>query len=274
MKMLYHYTSLNGILGILESNKIWATHVSFLNDVSEFWHGLNISKKLTTEVLIKDQYLADFGRSMLHRLETGTTNNLYVASFSKKADLLSLWRGYCPTGAGISLGFDLANLSEICEAKGYRLAECNYEHGQQLKQVGDRFMAGLKRSPNLWARRDYEKLDSDERLIDEIENILQTTEIFSEICELAPLFKNEGFHEESEWRIISNNTQAQPVKYCSKSSYFAPYIELEILSALREVIVGPNPNQRRCELSIKLLLESKNHSDVKVTTSKLPFNSW
>jgi hypothetical protein len=33
--LLYHYTDLRGLLGILESGSIWATHIRFLNDLSE-----------------------------------------------------------------------------------------------------------------------------------------------------------------------------------------------------------------------------------------------
>lgn len=35
-KILYHYTSVEGIFGILNNNKIWATNMFFLNDISEF----------------------------------------------------------------------------------------------------------------------------------------------------------------------------------------------------------------------------------------------
>ncbi len=100
----------------------------------------------------------------------------------------------------------------------------------------------------------------------------------TQISELAPLFKNEGFYEESEWRIIARGPR-EPVCFRPSSSYLAPYIELEVLSdttasALREVIVGPNPNQHRCESSIKMLLDSCGLGSVQVMTSSLPFNSW
>jgi hypothetical protein len=32
---LFHYTNLNGLNGILESNSLWATHFSQLNDQTE-----------------------------------------------------------------------------------------------------------------------------------------------------------------------------------------------------------------------------------------------
>jgi hypothetical protein len=37
---LYHYTSVDGLLGILRSKRIWATDIRFLNDRSEFFHAM------------------------------------------------------------------------------------------------------------------------------------------------------------------------------------------------------------------------------------------
>ena len=39
---LYHYTSLGALLGIVERGEIWASHVLYLNDDSEFTYGLNL----------------------------------------------------------------------------------------------------------------------------------------------------------------------------------------------------------------------------------------
>ena len=35
-KKLYHYTNWDGLLGILNTKRLWATHYRFLNDSSEF----------------------------------------------------------------------------------------------------------------------------------------------------------------------------------------------------------------------------------------------
>jgi hypothetical protein len=44
-KMLYHYTSSVGLLGIFKSKKIWTTKIHYLNDSSELSLGLTISEK-------------------------------------------------------------------------------------------------------------------------------------------------------------------------------------------------------------------------------------
>lgn len=292
MNTLYHYTSLSGMLGILRSRSIWATHASYLNDASEFLHGLEFAKQVAGNIFMEDDYLATFGWAVRHGLEVPSPDDLYVASFSEKADLLSLWRGYCPPGAGLCLGFDFDNLRDFCEAKGYRLEQCLYEHNQQVQQIEELVTQGLGRFPKpALARTAYQKLDSKGRVNVDLDYRLRTSAgpdkpqadaavdwLCTEISKLAPLFKNEGFHEESEWRIVAKRQQ-EHIQFRTTESYLAPYVELGILSdtavsAMREVIIGPNPNQLRCESSIKMLLGSCGFEDVEVRTSPLPFNSW
>ncbi|MCP9759182.1 DUF2971 domain-containing protein [Aquitalea sp. S1-19] len=292
MDTLYHYTSLNGILGILGSRSIWATHATFLNDASEFLHGLSYAKHVAGGIFMEDDYLAAFGWAVRHGLETVSADSLYVASFSEKADLLSQWRGYCPSGAGICLGFAVPQLKNFCDARGYRLEKCIYQHQDQLQSVEALVRECFEKFPKpRLSREEYDSFDSKGQVDAEIDYRLQTSEgpeklqadaavqwLCAAIAEIAPLFKNEGFHEESEWRIVANEPQEQ-VKFRASSSYLAPYVELELLSdatkpALREVIIGPNPNQRRCQRSIAMLLEASGLVDVDVKVSPLPFNSW
>ena len=292
MSTLYHYTSLNGILGILQSRSIWATHASYLNDASEFFHGLKFAKQVAGGIFMEDDYLAPFGWAVRHGLEAVFADDLFVASFSEKADLLSMWRGYCPAGAGLCLGIDFEQLKSFCSSKGYRLEQCIYEHGQQIQQVESLVNQCFERFPKpTIARNDYEKLDSRGRVDVGMSYRLRTSEgtekpqtdaavdwLCAEISKLAPLFKNEGFHEESEWRVVAKKP-FESVRFRATQSYLVPYVELGVFDeaigvALREVIIGPNPNQLRCESSIKMLLGSCGLGGVEVKTSPLPFNSW
>src|SRR6266700_6216266 len=42
---LYHYTSQEGLLGILSSKTLWATRIQYLNDSTEFAYTLALLKK-------------------------------------------------------------------------------------------------------------------------------------------------------------------------------------------------------------------------------------
>jgi hypothetical protein len=44
--VLYHYTTQQGILGIIRDKEIWASHTQYLNDVREFRHALDVREEL------------------------------------------------------------------------------------------------------------------------------------------------------------------------------------------------------------------------------------
>lgn len=290
--MLYHYTSLNGLLGILRSRSIWATHASYLNDASEFFHGLAFAKQQAGAIFEEDDYVAAFGWAVRHALEGIDVGDLYIASFSQKADLLSQWRGYCPAGGGVCLGFDVKTVRAFCAASGFRLEPCRYEHDDQRRQVFELVEQCYSRFPQpKMTRADYGQLETSAKVDADIEYRERasagpgkrqadaaTAWLCTALSELAPLFKNQGFHEEAEWRIVANQP-SKAIHFRPTASYLAPYVELNILGgemagALREIIVGPNPNQERCEASVQMLLASSEISGVEVKTSPLPFNVW
>jgi hypothetical protein len=94
-KTLYHYTSLEGLLGIIESKSIWATNVLYLNDASELNYSIDLPKGQVDE--FKDNIPNDknwLGTlnffDKFTRLFTSTEIlGFFVCSFSEEEDLLS-----------------------------------------------------------------------------------------------------------------------------------------------------------------------------------------
>ena len=97
------------------------------------------------------------------------------------------------------------------------------------------------------------------------------------ITKLAPLFKNNGFHDESEWRVVAENPTST-IHFRAGNSNLIPYITLPILqfsnSAIGEVIIGPNENLHNCVDSISMLLETNGIDGVNIIPSKLPLQHW
>ncbi len=48
-RYLYHYTSQKGLLGILDTGKLWMTDILYLNDSSEFSHTIDLVKTEMTK---------------------------------------------------------------------------------------------------------------------------------------------------------------------------------------------------------------------------------
>src|SRR6266568_9238891 len=81
---LFHYTSGEGIKGIINSGKLWATSIYHLNDSSEFEYGLDIASNALAEIAngSADERLKNY----ISRIKTSLTIqkgfiNAYVVCF-------------------------------------------------------------------------------------------------------------------------------------------------------------------------------------------------
>ena len=106
MSRLYHYTSVSGLRGIIDSGNIRATHLGFLNDLSE-------GRAAATDEAYREKLA-----------ETDKRSPLFIASFCRhlephqqKNGLLSQWRGYAGEGGGYCVVFDEEALDGLVDAE-------------------------------------------------------------------------------------------------------------------------------------------------------------
>src|SRR5690606_15447068 len=118
MGLIYHYTSVDGLLGIFDKNCLWATDVRFLNDTSEtkiFWNLIDASLSH-----INDEYIIEKSNSIINSIKNNWL--FYTVSFCRTPDLLTQWRTYCPNEGGVCIGFD----TEAIESDFGQLIDCIY----------------------------------------------------------------------------------------------------------------------------------------------------
>jgi hypothetical protein len=113
--IIHHYTTGDGLRGILESGKLWLTDVFALNDPSELRHGVGLASsvlddKIKGESLPAVQRFAKDFRGFLQSNKFKEIANIFVCSFSKSEDDLGQWRSYADDGRGYNLGFETALL--------------------------------------------------------------------------------------------------------------------------------------------------------------------
>jgi hypothetical protein len=106
---LYHYTTVAGLKGIIESESIWFTDFRHMNDPSEIEHGIELCRDVIRlskpgkdgRVGMFLDMLADFMRldNFTRALE------YFIGSFSLAADDLGQWRAYADNGRGVAIGF-------------------------------------------------------------------------------------------------------------------------------------------------------------------------
>ncbi|SRR6266436_1931698 len=284
-KPLYHYTTQTGLLGIIKSRQIWATHTQYLNDRREFLHAVDLvreeTKRLLDEVLDSDPSRPHHSarEDSLARMQKAVSLspesiNVCVCSFSEERDSLSQWRAYGGR-SGFAVGFSNQVLRAATEKQRWFLAPCIYDPATQRGLV--RALVEEVLEENLGDRLD-EDIEEDIFLKGLGGNLL------AYLSRYAPILKDESFKEEREWRIISRPVFSQRLDYREGRSLIVPYYKLPLCEdnqklELHEVVIGPTPDAQRSKSSLASLMMSqkvvmKGTGGVNVNVSHVPYRDW
>jgi hypothetical protein len=289
--LLYHYTDQKGLLGIIENKCIWATHVRYLNDESEFiaaweksWNTLQ-EKIRQKELPGKDpafrQSLEGMFRDTRQRIRANDNQKgaYYVfcltddgASDSHKfgfdGDRLSQWRGYSRGGYGFSLGFDADALQTSFTASGNMLQlfrRCEYSEQVQDAQIDRLANKHLDKFLNAWdsyfSSRNTQNSDDETRKQGAVILWQHLIEMYLDFIEFGMFMKHSGFREEDEWRA---SFTAEDQTMCAlRESIFGltPYLSVGLdlskpPAPLKRIVVGPGPHKDEAVNGVKFLLET------------------
>src|SRR5271165_6893085 len=214
---LYHYTNQDGLIGIMKTKQLWATKVQYLNDTTEFNLAINLGRDQLSERLGKvSKPIAEILKRVIADIENILNVNICVVSFCEDSDLLSQWRGYAGSG-GVAIGFRSEFLARLAKIEGGCLGNCIYEKYRQIKIV--------------------------EKIIDNMIETIDVTEMANadyprafeyfqrHLIESGAFFKDQGFKEEKEWRIVTGiKLYREPeFQFRSERSMLMPYFEIELL---------------------------------------------
>lgn len=268
MEILYHYTDLNGLLGIIQHRKLWLTSAFNLNDHQEvIWAIRRIKSKILDLQPQLDGDLFDIFKDLMLG---GKVTDPYVCSLTSEVDLLSQWRAYGKDGTGVSIGIKLSALPNIekpfltqQERDDYLyLAEVVYSQKEQDSMIDKMFAPFIKVGLNIEER--FELL----------------TQFAQRLIQITPTFKNPAFREEAEWRIIympmlgrGGNKISEP-NFRISGSKLIPYFEY-VLSGrapndiFAEIMLGP-----KCETSpndLSIFLAQHGLRDLPILRSKASY---
>jgi len=282
---LTHYTTLDGFMGIVKDQEIWASEATFLNDRQEIAHGLEGAKeflcKITSDpeiaekiilsldlgTTVKVEKLTESAKKLLDNIEDGEIPSVYVACFSEENDSLSQWRAYGKQqGIAITLetdGFQTKNRLE--HARLISVAYCD-------KVEGDFFHKDLIKE-----LQNYAYLHA---LGFPDENEVKNLEIF--LYSLIAKFKHQGFEKEAEWRVVSMNEDR--IHFRNVGNHLIPYVPLKNGDQplpIAKVMIGPGHDQNLTMRSVKKFLQTYgskssqgNISDIPVEISKIPYRAF
>lgn len=225
---LYHYTTWDGLLGILQTKTLWATHYKFLNDYSEI---VLFRDKLISLILpyVREEYEKSIkqsphieqkinqegglGQVIQHDTEVfvdaqyrATGDEIYILSFCgqhknphiNSNGLLSQWRGY-GTGGGFALVFNTQKLEEMMEIEAKRFEYAG--HLSDLIYSDDENMFKEELSEDISIIADvvkqlcnYTKL-TEKKKVDALKG-------YDSFVNCITRYKHHSFSEENEVRVV------------------------------------------------------------------------
>lgn len=271
-----HYTTANALISIVQSEQLWATNIKFLNDEQEFLHAITLAKEVinkSTENAEKikanrsayDDFIKEVTKA-LENLDTYHAENIFTCSFSEEKDLLSQWRGYCPSNQGYCIHFDLDGLLKAAKEKfiSCGIFPCVYDNAEKKKRIS----AALNKH---W--QEYIKLTDPKKREQAVQNLT------FEIEQLASYFKHPSFAEEKEHRLVIRMAWdiEEHAKFRAGPMSIIPYIEVPAPKALiKEIGIGPTRDQSLAKRGLAALIDFKfgplaSFGDVKISESKIPY---
>ncbi|MFZ5479014.1 MAG: DUF2971 domain-containing protein [Myxococcota bacterium] len=284
--VLYHYTDLNGLRGIIGSGIVWASHHRFLNDTREGVHGDALFQAVLCDGLpdfVEVPRSADEWRTgvryaalMLIRADPSAFPVIpHVVSLTVLDDDLPQWRGYGANGSGFALGFDTAKM-ELDER--ILVERVEYDVDMQRDVVRAMLDVAANRLSSEWSGLAVSS-DTAWALMSGAAGVL-----FGFAPVPQAVFKDRGFRSEEEWRIVveAGIDAAMPTPRFAADAKVRgprriPYFELQLRRdgrlPLAEVVTGPalDPAAAKAEVEAVLVASGYDPAVVRVRPSSIPY---
>jgi hypothetical protein len=245
--LMYHYTSLDAFLSIVEHKVLRATSVNYLNDASEGALGQSLIYTRAMQELqgasgVDREFLAVLINRVQNQVMWSMAGAVYVLCFTEKSDDLNQWRGYTPHGRGVCLGIDLSVLVSRMQQMeaGWTIQDCKYEQAAQVALVN----AMLSRMRDS-ALREH----AQDKRAEHFAQVIYSN--MGALLQVTAQMKNQAFKDEREVRLISPliDYRDPRVKFRAGQTTVIPYIEFPLLQSAEDVLpsidvcVGPGPTQ-------------------------------
>jgi Protein of unknown function (DUF2971) len=294
--LLYHYTTVDGLQGIVGENCLRATSAYFLNDSTEITYGCKILARALdewarntsrSEGALSLRLLRDLRQSFGEDpLKMSPIRPVYLACFCEDDNLLSQWRAYGQAG-GYSIGFAVPSDGivggmrpepNIYTAKWLKVEYDEREQAKKCEAILEAILPVLDEADTaraLQAVRSHPMVGyakflaaTEELLLDEIVG-----------------FKNNAFDVEREWRIVvrprellkqatdDGGKKPAPVYFRSVRGALVPYVKLVPVEGklpIASVRSGPTLDRSTAALAVQMLLERNRFHNVRVQGSEIP----
>lgn len=297
LRYLAHYTDFAALKAIVETEEVWFSSASTMNDLDEIVRGKELLQELSSEGQPLNGLVGqirDLNSSIWEDANKAFSAHLsldlfhtYLSCWSecdltgKSHDDLTMWRGYARNGDGVSIVVDALKLG-LNETFQSNIVVCPifYETREEFAKRAATYLGSFRAGL-------VEFQDLAEQYADLI------VDAFGELCfYLAVTHKHPGFRAEKEWRfawrkhrdgglakhlrpVMANGSLVE--KFCfpiRTDSLVSPH-ELDVRGLISSIMIGPcDHGYLKAEAAISLL-RSKGFSNAEklVNISSIPFRS-
>lgn len=216
--MLYHYTGMKGLNGILESKRLWLVSSQSMSDITDRFYGNLFS---TVALLKSEDQDIKLLREHLTAQDIIDINmqtfqvDFYSASFCDRSDNDYLWEKYADSNKGVCIGIDDTYLNNFFLATIRE--KFNYLEGDEESNVKNDLLNQRKVLYH-YPVGDFEKivklLRPDDYTLSNNANVYKDW-LFFTICILAGIVKAKKFDKEDEIRLLFQNRYSDEyIKHC------------------------------------------------------------
>jgi hypothetical protein len=285
---LHHYTTAEGIQGIVEKGQFHASAAYFLNDSSEIDYGCQLFAEILHKFSKEREEETTLGPVVLSRMSTvfhdltpmrNQLSKTYVVCFCEKPNLLSQWRAYGQSG-GYSIGFDREALKKfrtegnLCQVSLKKVIYAEPQQNKILRNIAD----SMSQLGNGKIESKFNKLTKKAQVY-----CVRICGFAFQRIALGEIvrFKHPAFEEEKEWRLIAQpkGLEADEDKFINTLKFRAsrgvpmPYIELMPegkLLPITSVQYGPTLERKRVEHALNVLFRKHGYGEIRIAGSEIP----
>lgn len=278
---IYHYTSIEGLKGIIENKKLHFANIGYMNDKEEVFAGL---KSLAYETGADDTEYEKYKSA----LESNKLN-VFVCCFSLNDDSLPMWNYYtkCNNSQGYNIKFNDKDLIRGILKGNKQLEGCDISFGQieyidgNKSKYGEKFVKGFFLNLNSSLDKLINEYAGEKDIVEKADQ--QLDEVLSDIMiyyyngedskfdkkishDFVYYIKRDSFIQEREVRIVITvpekklkelqKTKDSIYKFKISNGILIPYLELDFsLDAIKGITISPTVQVDLAEKSVEDFLE-------------------
>lgn len=279
-KELFHYTSIQGMQGIIGGRSLWLSDITSFNDPDEIEYGKRMANS-ALEILKSEndcptvKWFLDGMRPWIESFGK-VHNRVFVVCFCEEDDLVGQWRDYADKGRGYSLGFRISsdtkaviNTADFTMTKELYVRRVIYDEEEQMKWIVSylKYAIAIVRQNSPTRPEAYS----------------MSLEMVNLVLDMLLCFKHKGFAGEKEWRVFrvtQKDHELEGLKVRNSLGLIVPYRPIFIFDKgaddmavlpLRSITCGPalEFDQARSGLEEFLRQVSHDTTPIKLVPSEI-----